>query len=329
MSGWFCPAPVVAQDPLFQRIEPAPLITPHRVPFPALRNMRAAWGDYDNDGWVDVVIMGESDAGPVTKLYRNTFAGGGQLGPFTFIEVQVELPQVQDGALAWGDFDNDGDLDLAITGSRSAHPEEGDLVVKIFRNNLTGPSPWDREFVDVLPGPWLRGCRFGVLQWIDYDNDGDLDLFYSGDRSPNDVPFWQHDRTARIYRNDSGQLTSGGPVFTNGYYPHASQPPAEGEERDELLATNVQWQDFDQDGWLDVLISAQDTSTGRHIAQVWLNRSAVAFGSTEFVRLGGQMVFPGGLGPWMAPTLREPWVTTSDWDMNGYPEVANFVTVEA
>ena len=183
MSGWFCPAPVVAQDPLFQRIEPAPLITPHRVPFPALRNMRAAWGDYDNDGWVDVVIMGESDAGPVTKLYRNTFAGGGQLGPFTFIEVQVELPQVQDGALAWGDFDNDGDLDLAITGSRSAHPEEGDLVVKIFRNNLTGPSPWDREFVDVLPGPWLRGCRFGVLQWIDYDNDGDLDLFYSGDRS--------------------------------------------------------------------------------------------------------------------------------------------------
>ncbi len=331
-----------AQDPLFEKVEKyPPQVTPLRVPFPALRHMRAAWGDYDNDGWMDVAIMGESDAGPVTKLYRNTFTGGGFLGPFTFQEAPVNLPQVQDGALAWGDFDNDGDLDLAITGSRSAHPEEGDLVAVILRNTPAGPFPSDREFVNILPGPWLRGCRFGLLQWIDYDNDGDLDLFYSGERSPAGTPFWELDRTARIYRNDSGLLTDGGPVLTAGVYPESNQPPSEGEERDELLATNVQWQDFDDDGLLDVLVSAQ-SATYSQVAQIWLNRSTFMSGPGEFVRLGRQMVFESVLLNWPAlfhwipdpldpfqSGRAEPWATVADWDMNGRPELATFQTTRA
>ncbi|NOR44044.1 MAG: hypothetical protein GQ534_00530, partial [Candidatus Delongbacteria bacterium] len=74
----------------------------------------AAWGDYDNDGDQDLLITG-SDGGSsysdaMTKLYRND--GGNN---FTEIETH-NLPQIF-GRFDWGDYDNDGDLDIALTGT--------------------------------------------------------------------------------------------------------------------------------------------------------------------------------------------------------------------
>ena len=84
--------------------------------FPVLQDMRAAWGDFDSDGDRDVVLMGEGPSGPVTKLYLNNPSSTER--PFAFEDARLAapLPQLQDGALAWCDMDNDGDLDLAMTG---------------------------------------------------------------------------------------------------------------------------------------------------------------------------------------------------------------------
>jgi hypothetical protein len=71
-----------------------------------------AWGDYDGDGDLDLLVSGLTLASaqgvPATRLYRN------DAGVFT--SVAHPFPDCQSDAVAWGDYDNDGDLDVVITG---------------------------------------------------------------------------------------------------------------------------------------------------------------------------------------------------------------------
>ncbi|OQX79872.1 MAG: hypothetical protein B6D64_04100, partial [Bacteroidetes bacterium 4484_276] len=74
-----------------------------------------AWGDYDNDGDLDVIVAG-FDAGnnAVTKIYNNR-------GSDEFIEVsELPIPGTYIGDVAWGDYDGDGDLDIIIQGYTSS-----------------------------------------------------------------------------------------------------------------------------------------------------------------------------------------------------------------
>src|SRR5438552_3524534 len=72
-----------------------------------------AWGDYDNDGDLDILLTG-TDAGntPISKLYRNS--GGANS---TFSDVGAGLTGVTASSVAWGDYDNDGDLDILLAGN--------------------------------------------------------------------------------------------------------------------------------------------------------------------------------------------------------------------
>ena len=66
-----------------------------------------AWGDHDNDGDLDLVLAGSSlTLGRASSLYRND--GGGR-----FVRIDAGLSGVSSCSLAWGDYDSDGDLDLA------------------------------------------------------------------------------------------------------------------------------------------------------------------------------------------------------------------------
>src|SRR5580765_7203358 len=84
-----------------------------------------AWGDYDGDGDLDVLVsgLGSHDIA-TTEIYRNT--GGG-----VFTNSGIVLTGLARGAAAWGDFDGDGDLDLAITGLTSASVP----TTLVYRNN--------------------------------------------------------------------------------------------------------------------------------------------------------------------------------------------------
>ncbi|MBZ0269996.1 FG-GAP-like repeat-containing protein [bacterium] len=66
------------------------------------------WGDYDGDGDADLLVSGEEEATFQTRLYRND-------GALQFTDVTAAtLPETnQLGGACWGDYDNDGDLDLA------------------------------------------------------------------------------------------------------------------------------------------------------------------------------------------------------------------------
>lgn len=330
--------PSLAQGPRFES-RPIALLANSAggasVQMESLRNMRCAWGDFNNDGLLDVIVSGAGAAGPVTKLFENVSDEPGR-APFTFLEIDAGLPQVQDGALAWGDMDNDGDLDLALTGSRTAVPTEGDLVARVFRNNGGG------QFQDILAGPWLRGGRGGLLQWIDCDHDGDLDLLYSADRSAADVLPRQRDRTTRFFTTEGGNLTGSGPVFTIADYPASGDGiPGGSGERDVLLASGADWRDIDHDGVEDVLITGHVSVNRTHaeswtgqVAQVWMNRSFMQRGSGQFVRKGAQFESveppawngmdheaPGAPDPYgVLPSW--PAAIAADWNGNGLADFA-------
>ena len=94
---------------------------------------RIAWGDFDNDGDLDLALVGFGNTTPVSKVYRND--GGG-----TFADLGVSLAGVDEGFLAWADYDNDGDLDLSLAGFENNIP-----ITKIYRNDIGGGKPSARR----------------------------------------------------------------------------------------------------------------------------------------------------------------------------------------
>ena len=137
-----------------------------------------AWGDYDSDGDLDIAVVGRTVAGPIARIYRNTS------GAFSNALALPAGAAVSEGAVAWGDYNRDGDLDLAIAGDTGAG-----IVTKIFRN--TGGA-----FADA--GAGLPGVKDCALSWADFDNDGDLDLALAGDTGAAHL--------GRIYRNTAGSF---------------------------------------------------------------------------------------------------------------------------
>jgi hypothetical protein len=162
-----------------------------------------AWGDYDNDGDLDLYIANTS----ANKLLRNEGGGvfvnatGGPLGDASVGE-----------GVAWGDYDNDGDLDLYVANFNAAN--------KLFRND------GGDTFVDATGGPLGdAGDGYGVA-WGDYDNDGDLDLYVTNFNTAN-----------LLFRND------GGGTFVD----ETSAPLGDGN-----FGQGAAWGDYDNDGDLDL-----------------------------------------------------------------------------
>ncbi|MFN0106730.1 MAG: CRTAC1 family protein [Bryobacteraceae bacterium] len=124
-----------------------------------------AFLDYDNDGWMDVFLVNGSRFDPAPKptnhLYRNN-----RDGTFADVTAKALPPKVGWGqSVAAADFNNDGHTDLFVTyWGRNA----------LFRNNGDG------TFADVAPKAGVAGDRprWGSgASFVDYDRDGDLDLF--------------------------------------------------------------------------------------------------------------------------------------------------------
>ncbi len=123
----------------------------------------SAWGDYDNDGDLDLWVS-RYDSGYPGYLWQNRLVETGTAS-FTNVAAAVGITDTsRQRGCCWGDYDNDGDLDLYIVTS-------GGNANLLYQNQ--GSPDWN--FVPVIVGAEAVGDGHDAV-FVDYDNDGDLDL---------------------------------------------------------------------------------------------------------------------------------------------------------
>jgi hypothetical protein len=179
-----------------------------------------AWGDYDNDGRLDFLLIGTTDnfITTVSQLWRNTGSG------FTNVPISG-LPGVCNGSVAWGDYDNDGRLDFLLTGNTNTSSAG---ISQLWRNTGSG-------FTNV-PIAGLPGVISGSTAWGDYDHDGRLDFLLTGNNGSTYI--------SQLWRNTGNGFSN---VTAN------VVPNLPGVD-----LSSVAWGDYDNDGKLDILFTGQD-----------------------------------------------------------------------
>jgi len=137
----------------------------------------SSWGDYDNDGDLDLFVAnGGFDAVENNFLYTNN--GDGSFTKITYGDIVNDGGQ--SNGSSWVDYDNDGDLDLYVTNGGFVLSQHNNFL---YDNN--GDGTFTKNTTESITIPvevwyWSLGHS-----WGDYDNDGDLDLFVANDNGQN------------------------------------------------------------------------------------------------------------------------------------------------
>jgi hypothetical protein len=195
----------------------------------------SAWGDYDNDGYLDLIVTAGNPEIAHSMLYRNN--GDGTFS-WTNNEIYRDTLYYADPGVhapSWGDYDNDGLLDLFI----GAH----DIFNRLFHNN--GGGSFTRILDHVLVNDESSGPASEGRAWVDYDDDGDLDLYVSNLFVRPSPRF-----TSVLYRNDGeGQFTR---IIDSGL------------SRFQERTFGSCWADYDNDGLADLFLANRKRNSLYH-----------------------------------------------------------------
>ncbi len=225
----------------------------------------AAWGDYDGDGCVDLLLTGPGGVG----LLRNRCDGSG-----TFVNrtAAAGLSGPNNGwGAAWADFDNDGDLDVYVaagSGRSAQEARNGGSPNALYRNNGDG------TFTDIAAAAGVNDVASSTgASWADYDNDGDLDLYVANRVATEVVPT----TSDRLFRNN------GDSTFTNMAFALGVAGKQFGQS---FMGV---WIDYDRDGDQDLYV-AVDFDNDR------LYRNDGGAGFTNVTRTAGIVGPEHGMG---------------------------------
>lgn len=291
-------------------------------------SIACSWGDYNNDGNIDLYICNTGNGGAAASenfLYRND--GNGVFTKIT--EGLIVNDQGWSLGAAWADYDNDGFLDLYVSNFTELNC--------LYRNN------GDESFTKITEGEIVTDYfNTYSASWSDYDNDGFQDLFvvnyfYSGLPGQNDCLY---------HNNGDGTFTKNTTALI---------------ANDLALSQGASWGDFNNDGWLDLfvtvndfadidhnllyknngagdftLVSASPSTDGRSsFGAAWLDINNDGFldltvsnnGSSSkrlnylYLNNGDETFTDQDTDEATTTPLRDFCTTISDYDHNGYPDI--------
>jgi len=195
------------------------------------------FADINNDGWLDIFAC-HDDAGNLP--YRNDGAGN-PIGDPNLIQT---LASSGNYASVWFDLENDGDIDLYISKCRGGVFNSNDprRINLLYRNDGAGVFTEIGAQAGVADGSQSWTSDFG-----DIDNDGDMDLYVVN-----------HSASHKLFENNGDgtftDITANANIFTNAF-------------QDDYQCI---FRDFDNDGWVDLLISGGNNS-------LWMNNGDKTF----------------------------------------------------
>ncbi|MFH0756927.1 MAG: FG-GAP-like repeat-containing protein, partial [Bacteroidota bacterium] len=187
-----------------------------------------ASADLDGDGLEDLIVSGNdrwNDVDSEIRVYRN--AGNGN-----FIMEWSEYKGPEEAEINVCDFDNDNDIDFIVSG----------VLWEVFMQRYAGSYLYRNDggfnFSSVDNTVFPNYIR-NIYRWVDYDNDGDNDLFEK--RVEGDV------QSATLYINENGNFSASGETF------------------DGITNGDAVWADYDSDGDIDLLTNGEDAQIRRKL----------------------------------------------------------------
>jgi Tfp pilus assembly protein PilF len=242
----------------------------------------ATFADYDNDGWLDLFVIGVDGRG---HLFRNTGSGA-----FVDVTTKAGVGDIKGARKAvFVDLDHDGDLDLLLIGNGPR---------TVYRNNLDGTFTDATASFGLSGGGEERDVVFG-----DFDGDGRVDLFITS-ASGSNVLF--HNGGAQRFTDvtaTSGLATKGGSgaaaigdynndgfldlfvASTNGGDPtlwlnkgdgtftHDARSGAVMQAIRKTTGSVATFVDYDNDGWLDLVVGGNSMAKGDGAGNLFLFRN--------------------------------------------------------
>ena len=267
----------------------------------------ALWGDYDNDGDADLYVMNRG----ANILYRNDGPGGSGEPDWIFTDVTADASVMgsvecdgRTSAAVWGDYDNDGWLDLLVgnhhfdfTKPEDDAPNENRADCLLHNEEGAGG---ERVFVDKATQMFTDGVLHKSLAhsvgFLDHDDDGDLDILIVNEVMAAGLEgnlFWRNNSAGASFTNVTSATGTGlashpmglavgdfnhdgaldfalSDLQANHLYQNTGSNSF--TKRDEAAAglddeeNHVSWGllflDYDLDGWLDLYIADGTLSSG-------------------------------------------------------------------